>query len=79
MQNLKKLREAKGLSGAQLASIVGTTRGTITRWENGSRSPRDDATLRALARVLGCTIDDLIGNPIPAPARKRGTGARAKR
>jgi transcriptional regulator with XRE-family HTH domain len=71
MEGLRRMRIERGFSGAALASIMGTTRGTISRWENGTRSPSDGATLRRLAQILNCTVDDLIGNPTEAPVRRR--------
>lgn len=57
--NLKYLREKAKLTQAEVAQGVGKTPSLITMWENGSRQPRADM-LPKLARVLGCTIDDLF-------------------
>ena len=55
-------REDKNLSQEQLANRIGTTKGSISRWENNER----DITLGALgaiAEALGCTVEDLFRDP----------------
>ena len=77
MLGLKNARIKKGLSRAALASQIGVEAHTVFRYENGDRHP-DIEILKAISKILDCTIDDLIGeprNPTPAPARKRGAGA----
>ena len=37
---LRAIREAAGLSQADVASILGMTRESVCRWEAGARSPR---------------------------------------
>jgi predicted transcriptional regulator len=44
-------RRARGLSQAELASLVGTTQSAIARLESGGRPPRID-TLRRIAPAL---------------------------
>ena len=66
VMRLEEYRLKKGLSRNQLAEKIGTTRVTVFRWEKGINEP-DYATLLALASILNCTVDDLIGNPTPAP------------
>ena len=72
MERLKEYRKERNMTTVELAAKMGTTRGTITRWEKGQRSP-DVETLRALACVFDCTIDDIVGarNANPTPAGKR--------
>ena len=42
-QYIKKIRERKGLSAVELANRVGVTKGTISRYESGTRKiPMDD-------------------------------------
>jgi transcriptional regulator with XRE-family HTH domain len=40
------LRERAGLTQGQLASAVGVSRPSVTRWESGIRSPRAPARAR---------------------------------
>ena len=57
---IKELREAAGLSQAELVQLTGADQTTVSRWENGQRLPRT-AKLPELADILGCTIDALFG------------------
>lgn len=42
-ENIKKFREAKGLSQEQLANLLGyKSKSAISNWENGYNSPTDD-------------------------------------
>jgi len=58
--NMKRLREAKGLSQEALARLVNVSYRTISRWESGGSSP-DVPLLVGLAGALGCTVADLTG------------------
>lgn len=62
---LKEAREAAGLTQVALGEIVGVEQHTISQWESGHRIPRADK-LPLLAKVLGCTIDDLFTDPKPS-------------
>lgn len=69
-------RKRKGLTQAQLAEATGYSENTIWRWENGQRIPNAEA-LRILSRVLGCTIDELVGDGNPtAPPADPGPGGK---
>ncbi|MCL5780435.1 MAG: helix-turn-helix transcriptional regulator [Firmicutes bacterium] len=56
---LKQLREAAGLSQAELAAKVGVTQGFISHIEIGVRNPTLKLT-KALARALGVKPSALI-------------------
>ena len=56
---LARLRMERGLTQGQLADILGCPQATISRWEQGTNSP-STKSLRALAKALDCSIDDLI-------------------
>ena len=59
-ERLKELRDAAGLSQAQLAyALKYNSPAIVSMWENGSRKPPSDK-LPQLAKVLGCTINDLF-------------------
>lgn len=55
----KRLREAAGLSRADLARLVGVTQPAISRWEAGERVPRGSSAI-AYARALR-RLEELIG------------------
>src|SRR5262245_35293536 len=61
----KKLRMAAGVSQQAIATAVGASASAVSRWEAGSRCPRD-GRLRAYARLLGQLADI-------APAANRGS------
>ncbi len=57
--NIKKAREKVGLTQQELANELGVVQSTVAMWETQSSLPRADK-LPALAKVLGCTIDELL-------------------
>jgi transcriptional regulator with XRE-family HTH domain len=57
---LKNLRVSKGLSLAQLATIVGLNKTSVYAFEEGRTKPAFD-TLLALTDALGCSVDYLMG------------------
>ncbi len=57
-QQIRALREKRGLVQADLATQVGVREVSVSRWERGIELP-STKYLEALARALGCTI--LIG------------------
>lgn len=60
---ISRLRIQRGLTQDQLADILGCPQATISRWEQGTNSP-STKSLRALAKALDCSIDDLIGDDL---------------
>lgn len=61
MDNLKKLREEKGLSQQKLAEKINTNQQNIHNYEHGSYQP-DIQTLKLLANYFETSIDYLVGN-----------------
>jgi len=60
MRNLKKARESKKLSQENLALLIGRTKPTISRYENGQRDPSIE-DLKKLCIALDKSSDYLIG------------------
>ncbi len=58
--NIKLLREKRGLSRKDLAMEIGVSEATISRYENGKREPNMD-TLKNICITLGITMNDLTG------------------
>ena len=58
-ENIKKRREAKGLSQAELADAVGTTRQTITSIEVGKYTASLPLAYK-IARYFGLTIEEVF-------------------
>lgn len=56
---LAQIRMDRGLTQGQLADMVGCKQKDVSRWENGDRTP-GVKSLRALAKALDCTMDDLV-------------------
>ena len=60
MLNLESLMKKRGLSQEKLAHAVGVTQGAVSQWVIGIAKPASDK-LPKLAKVLGCSIDELYG------------------
>lgn len=58
-ENLRKLREERGLSQKELGKQMFVSQSTVARWENGSRLP-DAAMMLRLAGCLGVDVDTLL-------------------
>lgn len=61
MDNLKSLREEKGISQQKLADEINTNQQNIHRYERGINEP-DIQTLKDLADFFETSIDFLVGN-----------------
>lgn len=61
-ENIRKRREAMGLTKRALAKELGTdvSGSNFTYWERGERLP-DAYSLCLLADALGCSVDELLG------------------
>ena len=58
--NLKYLRQEKGVGQIELAKQLGVSKGVISLWENGLREPTM-SSLIAIAKYFGVSIDYLVG------------------
>jgi transcriptional regulator with XRE-family HTH domain len=68
--NLKRQRQAAGLTQAALAKRLKRPLQTLQGWEAGRRWPRLDV-LPALAEALACTTDDLLAGMAKPKGRPR--------
>lgn len=59
MNNIKKFRELRNISQADLARQLTLSQQAIAKWETGEAAPRADKLLK-LAEILGCTVDELL-------------------
>lgn len=59
MSRLQQLRESRRITQAELARQASVTQQAVAKWEAGESFPRADK-LPILARILGCTINDLF-------------------
>lgn len=69
-EHLLEARITTGMSQGDLAIRLGVSVETISRWENGHRTPRA-ADLVGLSRILGKTVDALLGLDPSFSPRKR--------
>ena len=61
---IKRLREGKKLTQAELAEIIGVSSKTVSKWETGRGLP-DISLLHPLAQALGISVIELMnGEPI---------------
>ena len=65
--NLRRLRETAGLSVRELAKQIGESHTNVSYWERSGQIPRSDV-LAPMAKALGVTVHDLLGEPKPGRA-----------
>lgn len=61
MLDVRQVRQRIGISQKDLARKVGITQAFLSEVETGTKSP-SLLTAAKLARALGCTIDELLGD-----------------
>ena len=66
---LKSLRKAKNMTQQELADLLGVSNKSVSRWETGGYP--DVAMLGPLAKALGVTVDDLLGETPPLRSLQR--------
>ena len=60
-ENIRKLRNSKGLTQQQLAELMGASNyTTVSKWESGSNSPRGGELVK-LSEYFNVSVDDLLG------------------
>lgn len=62
--HIREMREAAGLSQADVMRAMNVDSAAVCRWESGQSLPRADK-LPLLADLFGCTIDALYGREPP--------------
>jgi len=58
--NIKKLREAKGLSQEKLARLADVANNTLIKMESGENQNPTLNSLKKVAKALSVSVDDLI-------------------
>lgn len=58
--NLKKYRELRGMTQQEIASQLGISQQAYGQYERATREPRID-TLRSMSKILGVSLDELLG------------------
>ncbi|RLI43580.1 DNA-binding protein [Candidatus Bathyarchaeota archaeon] len=67
-ENLRRIRQTKQVTQAELARVVGVDPTFISKLELGKRLPSLPILLK-LATALNVTIDELLDNNTPAASR----------
>lgn len=65
-QNIKNLRERKGMTQKELAAALGITRSALSTYEVGIREP-NHATTIAIAKLFNVTLDELVMKELTPP------------
>ena len=60
-ETIQRLRTERRLSQEQLAELVGVSRQAVSKWELNTALPDTDKLI-PLAKALGVSIDELLGN-----------------
>lgn len=65
MMNVMKERRLRGAIPTQreVAKILGVQESSVSKWERGISKPRADK-LPAIAKLYGCTIEELLADDI---------------
>ena len=58
--NIKRLREAKGLSQEKLARLADVANNTLIKMESGENQNPTLNSLKKVAKAFGVSVDDLI-------------------
>ena len=58
--NIKRLREAKGLSQEKLARLADVANNTLIKMESGENQNPTLVTLKKVAKAFDVSVDDLI-------------------
>ena len=64
-ERIAEKRKAKGLKQEELAEAMGVSAQAVSKWENDLSCP-DIMTLPSLAKLLGCTVDELLTGKVEA-------------
>lgn len=69
-EKIRTLRQATGLSQTQVAAKAGIDQGGLSKIERGLTTNLTLEMLRRIARVLGCSAADLLGDEDKKSPRK---------
>lgn len=59
INNVKRLRQAAGMTQAELAARLGITTPSITKWEKGRSNP-DLLNVFRMTEIFECSVNDII-------------------
>lgn len=72
-QNLKYLREQKGMSQRECAEAFGLSSSAVAMWEQDQRKPDIEMLIR-LTEYFGVTLDDMVLKDLRPPAPSTVSG-----
>ena len=72
-EKIHNCRKEKGLSQDALAEKMGVSRQAVSKWETGESSP-ELGKMKALADVLGVTVDWLLSDEEAEPEVRKQIG-----
>ena len=58
-EKIARLRKGNGLSQEQLAEMLGISRQTVSKWENGTSDP-STSNLLALAKLYDVSAEEIL-------------------
>lgn len=72
-ENIQLLRKRAGMSQEQLAEVTGSSRQTVSKWENGESIP-DILACEKMAEAFGVSLEDMLHyeeekNRLPLPPK----------
>ena len=59
MNNIKVFRERNSFTQVDIAEKLQIDKSTVSKWETGESMPRAEKLIQ-LAKILNCTVDDLL-------------------
>jgi len=62
-ENLKMFMKKRNITALEISKLIGVTRGTVTHWSNGIRSPNPEQ-IKQLAKILKVKVSELFGDDI---------------
>ena len=71
--NLTALRKRSGLTQAEVAEKINYSDKSVSKWESAGGVP-DVFILMQLAKLYGVTLDEIVGEKLPAPKKESRTG-----
>ncbi|HBH4135394.1 helix-turn-helix domain-containing protein [Clostridioides difficile] len=63
LEKINELRKERGLTSEQLSKLSGVPKGTLDKILTGVTKDPKLETLKSIARVLDCTLDDFDDKP----------------
>ena len=68
-ENIRRIREAKGISQYSLAKILNISQQSVDQWERSLTNPRK-SNIAKLAKVLNVSIDELFSDNVDTTIQK---------